>query len=150
MKKLLATIILLLAVVAMLSAAASAEEITEVNSYSELVSVLSANGKGGSIKLCADINLTANLLARKDAVLDLNGHTLNTANFTLAVFSNMTIKDTAIDVSSNKAGKITGTGSFKIQVGSSTTPGQLVFESGVLDTSKGYGIRVLPQGRLTV
>ncbi len=150
MKKLLATIILLLAVVAMLSAAASAEEVTEVNSYSKLVTALSANGKGGSIKLCADIELAANLFARKDAVLDLNGHTLNTAAYTLVIYSNMTIRDTGKDASSNKVGTITGTGSFKIQVGSSTTPGQLVFESGVLNTSQNYGIRVPLKGRLTI
>ena len=146
MKKLLATIVLLLAVVAMMAAAASADEVTEVYSVDELVNALSANGTGGSIRLGTDITLTGNLFAKKDAILDLNGHTLNTAAYTLVINSNLTIKDS----SSNESGKIIGTGSFKIQVGSSTASGQLVFESGTLDTSKSYGIRVPSKGKLTV
>ena len=146
MKKLLATIVLLLAVVAMMAAAASADEVTEVYSVDELVNALSANGTGGSIRLGTDITLTGNLFAKKDAILDLNGHTLNTAAYTLVIYSNMTIKDSYI----TETGKIIGTGSFKIQVGSSTVPGQLVFESGNLDTSKSYGIRVPSKGKLTV
>lgn len=120
-----------------------AEEPVTVSSYTELVTAVS---DGGDIVFGSDISLTANLITRKDITLDLNGHTLNTAASTLAVFSNLTLKDT----SSAGTGKITGTGNFKIQVGSGTSVGHLIMESGTVETTKSYGIRVPAKGTFTL
>ena len=135
-------VILLLLMLCTVSAAGADTSVT-VRTYDELKTAVLEDG---TIVLGDNITLPANLTVKKTVTLDLNGHVLDLGSKTLVDAGNLTVKD-----SSAKAdGKITGTASFKIQVGSSTSTGRLTFKSGSLDASAGYGIRVLANCSLTV
>lgn len=100
---------------------------------------------GGEIKLTADITLTANTPVNEDKILNLNGHSLNMSNKTLIPYAKLTIKDT----SSEQTGKITGSGTYVIQVGTSSNEGNLILESGTIDCSnKTYCISIPSKGKL--
>ena len=120
-------------------------EAVEVSTADELSAYFTS---GGEVKLTSDITFSANKTVKADLVLDLNGHTLNMSDKTLVVSSaaTLTIKDT----SANNDGKITSTASFTIQIGSSTTTGKVVLESGNIDCKGSYGVRVLADSSLTV
>ena len=96
-----------------------------------------AMATGGEIRLDADINATTAIGFNKAATLDLNGHTLDLTNKTLAVYRKVTI----IDSSTNQAGKITSTASFAVQVGHSTiaTSGNLILKGGTIEGRGLYG-----------
>ena len=122
-----------------------AEEVTEITTLEEFSTYVT---NGGKIKLGADITVTANMFVKQPLEIDLNGHTINVANKTLVVYSDLTVKDT----SSDESGKITGSVSngFKVQIGSSSgTSGSVTLESGTIEATAGYGIRIL-DGNLIV
>ena len=121
---------------------ANAIDYTNVSTFSELKTALT---NGESVKLTENIDMTAHLFSKKEVTIDLNGHTLNTKAYTIVVSNNTT----TIEDSSNGEGKITGTSSFKIQIGSSSVTGSVIFNSGTLDTNSNYGIRIV-KGSLTV
>ena len=102
---------------------------------------------GGVIKLGADITLTGNTAVRNPLEIDLNGYTLSTAGKTLVLYSDLVVKDT----SSSEAGKITGgaSGVFIMQIGSSSSTGGLILESGTIESTAGYGVRNI-NGTLTM
>lgn len=102
---------------------------------------------GGDLRLDADITLTSDTPVNNETTLDLNGHTLSMSDKTLISFGPLTIKDT----SSNQTGKITGTATYIIQVGQSSSEGTLILESGTIDCSaKNYCITVPSKGTLKV
>lgn len=102
---------------------------------------------GGDLKLDADITLTSDTPVNNETTLDLNGHTLSMSDKSLISFGPLTIKDT----SSNQSGKITGTATYIIRVGQSSSEGTLILESGTIDCSaKNYCITVASKGTLKV
>lgn len=102
---------------------------------------------GGDLRLDADITLTSDTPVNNETTLDLNGHTLSMSDKTLIPFGPLTIKDT----SSNQSGKITGTATYIIQVGQSSSEGTLILESGTIDCSaKNYCITVPSKSTLKV
>ncbi len=123
---------------------AAVEATTSVFTEEKLLAAVTQ--EGSTIVLGADITLTANTIIRESVTIDLNGKTLNTGKYTIAVFANVEIKDSCED----GGGNITGNGSFKIQVGSGTEEGSLTIESGTVKTEKYYGIRVMDKGNLTI
>ena len=102
---------------------------------------------GGDLRLDADITLTSDTPVNNETTLDLNGHTLSMSDKSLISFGPLTIKDT----SSNQSGKITGTATYIIRVGQSSSEGTLILESGTIDCSaKNYCITVPSKGTLKV
>ncbi len=102
---------------------------------------------GGDIILEADITLTANAFVRKDLTLDLNGHTINMSGKTLVPYeATLTVKDT----SENSDGKLTSSGKPAIQVGTSTKTGDLILESGILESTATNGYVINNYGNLTI
>ena len=90
---------------------------------------------GGEYKLVSDLTITAsNLQTYEETVLDLNGHTLDLGTNVLLAVKKLTIKDSSGD----NSGKITCSGDYCIQVGSSTSKGELVLESGTIETMDAY------------
>ena len=90
---------------------------------------------GGEYKLVNDLTITAsNLQTYEETVLDLNGHTLDLGTNVLLAVKKLTIKDSSGD----NSGKITCSGDYCIQVGSSTSKGELVLESGTIETMDAY------------
>ena len=75
-------------------------EATPIATYEQLSNVAT---NGGEAVLQNDIIMTGDVIARKDLIIDLNGHTLtnSTANKTIGTIANLTIKDS----SPNKTGK---------------------------------------------
>lgn len=98
---------------------------------------------GGEATMVNDITLSANTAVNQDSILDLNGHTLTLSGSTLVTYANLTVKDS----SSAQTGKIYGTSSFVIQIGSNSADGSLVLESGTI-SGKTYGVRNF--GTLTI
>lgn len=102
---------------------------------------------GGDLRLDADITLTSDTPVNNETTLDLNGHTLSMSDKSLISYGPLTIKDT----SSNQSGKITGTATYIIRVGQSSSEGTLILESGTIDCSaKNYCITVASKGTLKV
>ena len=124
--------------------AAKAEGVT---TYAELKTAVN---NGGAITLDSDITCVSDISLRKTTVLDLNGHTLNIDTNQIYCLSNVTIQDS----SELKAGKIFGTGAYKIYVGNTGDnncyPGSLTLKSGTLITSGNGTVRVTEVGELTV
>ena len=116
----------------------------------EYVSVSTANelrtyfSSGGEVKLESDITFTANTGVNSDVTVDLNGHTINMTNKTMVPYATITFKDT----SSEQTGKVTGTGSFVIQIGSTSRTGGVILESGTIEGAGSYGVRNF--GNLTI
>lgn len=110
-------------------------EATEVSTPEEFQSYLSS---GGEIKLVADITLSEATFVRGDMTIDLNGHTLDMSDKTLVPYeSTLTVEDNSVD----KAGKITSTSSFTIQVGASSSKiGTFILNSGTIDCRGAYCI----------
>ena len=121
-------------------------EPTQISTCEELVTAVSEDGVGGNLILTADITLNANLFINKDCSLDLNGHTIDNLSFTIVVRCNMVLTDT----SEHQTGNITGTGNFKIQIGTSSVNGNLTIESGSVISSSRYGISVPAKGNLVI
>ena len=102
---------------------------------------------GGDLKLTSNITLTSNIDVNVDSVIDLNGYTINTGNYSIISYAALNVKDTSDD--SN--GKITGTSNYIIKVGSSSAKGSLILDSGNIDCSaKSYCVQVYSKGSLTL
>ncbi|MBO7560903.1 hypothetical protein J6T21_02615 [Candidatus Saccharibacteria bacterium] len=90
---------------------------------------------GGEYKLVNDITVTVgNLQTYEETVLDLNGFTLDLGENVLIATKKLTIKDSSGD----NSGKITCSGDYCVQVGSSSVKGELVLESGTIETTEAY------------
>ena len=135
-KTLLFVILLIVVVIAFSNVSKAEDEIQDISTLTEFTSYAT---NGGHVRLQGDITITANTFVRQPLVLDLNGHTINLQGKTLVPYAELTINDT----SDSKAGLITGTGSFKIQVGGSTTPGTLVMNAGTIEGNTKYGVRIV-------
>ncbi|MBR5418720.1 hypothetical protein IK110_00490 [Candidatus Saccharibacteria bacterium] len=138
--------IIYVAVVAILAAflglnTVYAEETTSITTAAELKQAMLS---GGAYKLDADITMASNYSTTAETSLDLNGHTLNAADKTLVPKAKFTVSD------SQGSGKITGTAQFKIQVGSSATPGEFMLEGGLLEVPSQYGIQVISGSTFTM
>ncbi len=87
---------------------------------------------GGEYKLVNDMTVTTgNIRTREETVLDLNGHTIDLGDNVLLAIKKLTIKDSSVD----NSGKITCSGYYCIQVGSSTLKGELILESGSIEAT---------------
>ena len=144
MKKFILGTILIIACCFVKATPTFALDYVEANNFSSLYSALLP--QDSAAKLTSDITATGNLFATKGTTLDLNGHTLNMANYVFVILENATI----LDSSAEKTGKINGTASFAIQIGNSTRTGNLTVESGELYFTGSYGIRVLSGSSLTM
>ena len=145
MKRFLSMLLVLLLTLTLLPAAATAED--EPTTVTTLEELTAAVRNGGTIVLGADITLSdSNLSCGKDMTLDLNGHTLDTGANRIMIYCNAELSDSDPD----GTGTITGTGQFKIQVGSSSKAGSLTIQSGRVTATEQYGIGILALGTLTV
>ena len=104
----------------------------DVSTAEEIQSYFSS---GGEIRLANDITLTDNTFVTADTTLDLNGYTLNMSDKTLVPYNALlTIEDN----SAEQSGKITGTASFPVQVGTETQSGSFTINSGTIDCQGSY------------
>ena len=143
-RKILIVIILLVMTISVFANVSKAEtEVVDITTVAEFKLYLQ---QGGSVRLQDDITITANVAARKPLIVDLNGHTIDMGGNTLVSYTDLNIKDTT----DTSAGKITGSGSFVIQVGSSTATGKLVLDSGNIVGTGNYGVRVITDSKLTI
>ena len=135
-KTLLFVILLIVAITIFSNVSKAEDEIQDITTLEEFTSYAT---NGGHVRLQGDITITANTFVRQPLVLDLNGHTINLQANTLVSRAELTIDDT----SDSKAGLITGTGSFKIQVGSSAAAGTLILNNGTIEGKTKYGVRIV-------
>jgi DNA-binding protein H-NS len=143
-RKILIVIILLVMTISVFANVSKAEtEVVDITTDLEFKNCLQ---NGGNIKLQADITITANVAAREPLIIDLNGHTIDMGGNTLVLYTDLNIKDTT----DTSAGKITGSGSFVIQIGSSTATGKLVLDSGNIVGTGNYGVRVIANSKLII
>ena len=102
---------------------------------------------GGDIVLEADITLSANAFVRKDLTLDLNGHTINMGGKTLVPYeAALTVKDT----SANADGKITSSAKPVVQIGTNTKTGDLVLNSGIIESTATSGFAIHSYNNFTM
>ena len=99
-------------------------EAIEISTAEELTSYFSS---GGAVKLIDDITITSNAFITADTTIDLNGHTISMGENTL-VPSGATL--TIEDSSEGGAGTIASDDDIAIQVGGSTTTGNLILNGG--------------------
>ena len=109
-------------------------EFIQVSNATDLKAYFNA---GGEVILTDDITFTANTGVNKDITVDLNGHTINMSNKTLVPYATITVMDS----STTQNGKITGTASFVIQIGSTSRTGGLILNSGTIEGNGSYGVR---------
>ena len=141
--KFLLIIVLLIAAISVFSNVSKADDdVVNVTTETEFKTALSG---GGTIKLQNDITVNANVAASKVTVIDLNGYTLDMTSKTLVSYKDLTIKDS----SEEQTGKVKSTGSFVIQIGSSTKTGKLTIDSGTIEAGT-YGIRNLANCTLII
>ena len=141
--KFLLIIVLLIAAISVFSNVSKADDdVVNVTTETEFKTALSG---GGTIKLQNDITVNANVAASKVTVIDLNGYTLDMTSKTLVSYKDLTIKDS----SEEQTGKVKSTGSFVIQIGSSTKTGKLTIDSGTIEAGT-YGVRNLANCTLTI
>lgn len=141
--KFLLIIVLLIAAISVFSNVSKADDdVVNVTTETEFKTALSG---GGTIKLQNDITVNASVAASKVTVIDLNGYTLDMTSKTLVSYKDLTIKDS----SEEQTGKVKSTGSFVIQIGSSTKTGKLTIDSGTIEAGT-YGIRNLANCTLTI
>lgn len=142
--KFLLIIVLLIAAIGVFTSISRADgKVIDVSTSDEFL--LHAQN-GGSVKLQADISLSANTFVKQPLVIDLNGHTIDISNKTLVVYSDLTIKDT----SESKLGTIKSTAQFIVQIGSSTIHTKLLLESGNIEANGSYGVRNLAGNKLVI
>lgn len=110
-------------------------ETLDVSTAEELQNIFSS---GGDVRLTNDITLANNSFVTSNVILDLNGHTINLTDKTL-IPSNASL--TINDTSASESGTITSTANFTIQIGTSTTAGELIINSGTIDCQGDYGVR---------
>ena len=86
---------------------------------------------GGNIKLMSDVVVTSNLEMHKEAILDLNGHTIIMKNSKLYIEEKVTIDDK----SSSGNGKITSNANFTVIVGEDgiSTNAHLIHKGGIIE-----------------
>ena len=99
---------------------------------------------GADIVLTNDVMVTSNLPVNASSSIDLNGHTIDMGTNTLVTYEPLIVKDE----SDSGIGKITGTGTFVIQVGSSSSPGTFILDSGTIDCRGSYCINNI--GNMTI
>ena len=107
----------------------NADEPVVVTSLEELT----ANAKDSSIKLGADITLTANI-ALDNVTLDLNNHTISTNGNVIVARGDIIFKD------SGDSGKIVNSTDVTKQV--IQISGNFTFESGTVEAKSGYALLV--------
>lgn len=92
---------------------------------------------GGKITLMKDVIIDESLAMNKEAIIDLNGHTIDMTDKMLGVYKKITITDS----SENKTGKITSTAEFTMVVGkyNETTNGNLIVKGGTIEGLGAYG-----------
>ncbi len=141
--KFLLIIILLIVAISVFSNVSKADDdVVNVTTETEFKTALSG---GGTIKLQNDITVNASVAASKVTVIDLNGYTLDMTSKTLVSYKDLTIKDS----SEEQTGKVKSTGSFVIQIGSSTKTGKLTIDSGTIEAGT-YGVRNLANCTLII
>ena len=96
-----------------------------------------ALGLGGNIKLMSDVVVTSNLEMHKEAILDLNGHTITMKNSKLYIEEKVTIDDK----SSSGNGKITSNASYTVVVGEDgiSTNAHLIHKGGIIEGTGIHG-----------
>ena len=131
-------------ILVLLTTMARATDVTvTVDNWNDLLVQLTETGAEAPavVQLTADVtnSVSDNLIIPegRTVTLDLNGHTLNMSNKTLATYGNLTVRD----LSSSGNGSITGNGRFVVQVGGSSKNGSMTLQSGKI-TGTQYGIYV--------
>ncbi|MBR4350893.1 MAG: InlB B-repeat-containing protein [Bacilli bacterium] len=96
-----------------------------------LMSLADACAIGGNIKLERDVIIYSPLVMNKEAVLDLNGHTITLKKNNI----NITEKVTIVDSSNPQTGKITSNANFSVIVGkeNESTNGHLIHKGGTIE-----------------
>lgn len=134
----------------------NAEEIASVKTFEDLDALFTDGGAG---RLDADVVMENDIFTEADAVLDLNGHTLDTneGNFTIIVLNDVTIKDTSAEGTGKMIDGVAGDNSYwmMIQVGRDRRSnggelytGKFTLESGVLEGR--WPIQTLAQSTTTI
>ena len=105
----------------------------DVNSAIVFKALLST---GADMRITDDFTIDGNYPVNAASTVDLNGHTINFASYTLLPYESLTIMDT----SSDQSGQVTGSSMFLFQVGNSSNPGSLTINGGTFISTGSYGV----------